>query len=179
MPSNIEIKAVVEDVAALRARVESLADGPCQILRQEDFFFPSRSGRLKLRMLAEEEGELIYYERPDSPSAKRSDYQICKTDQPRQLRRVFSAALGESVVVRKRRYLYLVGQTRVHIDEVEDLGTFMELEVVLRPHESPDEGHRIARELMLQLGVSEDDLMSGAYADLLRKKSEHSTEEGT
>jgi predicted adenylyl cyclase CyaB len=73
-------------------------------------------------------------------------------------------------VVRKRRYLYLVGQTRVHLDEVEGLGEFMELEVVLRPEQSDAEGQAIARDLMTRLGIREEDLLEGAYMDLLEGK---------
>ena len=40
-------------------------------------------------------------------------------------------ALGVKGRVKKTRLLYMVGQTRVHVDEVEGLGNFMELEVSL------------------------------------------------
>ena len=76
-------------------------------------------------------------------------------------------ALGTGVVVEKRRHLYLVGQTRIHLDEVTGLGTFMELEVVLRDDQSPADGERIAQELMKALEVDTADLIHGAYADLI------------
>ena len=81
-----------------------------------------------------------------------------------------SLALGVRGVVRKKRTLYLVGQTRVHLDEVEGLGDFMELEVVLHPGQSDAEGQVIARDLMTRLGVAEKDLLEGAYMDLLEGK---------
>ena len=65
MAVNIEIKARVRDMDALRARAEALSDTPCRELAQEDIFFQSPQGRLKLRILAEDEGQLIYYERSD------------------------------------------------------------------------------------------------------------------
>ncbi len=76
-------------------------------------------------------------------------------------------ACGIRGVVRKTRYLYLVGQTRVHLDDVEGLGQFMELEVVLREGQSDAEGQAIAEELMTRLGVERGDLLEGAYMDLL------------
>jgi adenylate cyclase class IV len=63
-----------------------------------------------------------------------------------------------------------VDQTRVHLDSVVGLGTFVELEVELRPDQAPEEGHRIARELMVALEIQESDLIEGAYADLLPGK---------
>ena len=65
VPRNLEIKARVRDAAALAARAAALAGGPPQVLRQEDTFFPVGEGRLKLRVLGEDRGELIYYRRAD------------------------------------------------------------------------------------------------------------------
>jgi predicted adenylyl cyclase CyaB len=79
--------------------------------------------------------------------------------------------MGELGRVRKRRLLFLVGQTRVHIDTVERLGDFLELEVVLRPQQSQREGETIANDLMFKLGVSPDQLISCAYMDLILQQS--------
>ena len=81
-----------------------------------------------------------------------------------------SLALGMRGVVKKTRYLYMVGQTRIHIDEVEGLGYFMELEVVMREGQSDAEGQDIAEDLMRRLGVREDALIEGAYMDLLESR---------
>ena len=85
-------------------------------------------------------------------------------------------ALGRTVVVKKKREVFMVGQTRVHLDEVEDLGTFVELEVVLRANQDPCEGHRIAEGLMMELGIEADKLIGCAYADLLAER-EHPRED--
>ena len=81
---------------------------------------------------------------------------------------MLTRACGTLGRVRKRRILVLVGGTRVHLDSVEGLGDFLELEVVLRPGQTVAEGEAIARDLMAQLGVPEQALVSGAYLDLLR-----------
>jgi adenylate cyclase class IV len=60
-----------------------------------------------------------------------------------------------------------VDQSRIHVDEVEGLGCFLEVEVVLRPDQTEDEGARMATGLRLALGVQEEDLVQGAYLDLL------------
>ena len=175
LPSNIEIKARVEDLDQLRSTAARLATEPCQTLHQEDIFFCSTNGRLKLRIFSESGGELIYYERPDIAETKQSNYEIYKTFEPQVLREVLSAALGESVIVKKTRDVYLVGQTRIHLDEVEGLGAFIELEVVLRPNQTIEEGRRIADELMTKLCVQKSDLVSCAYADLLLGRTEQGT----
>jgi predicted adenylyl cyclase CyaB len=167
MPANIEIKARARNFADLRRRAEALSDTPAQVIPQEDTFFHTARGRLKLRQLAPDHGQLVYYERTDASGPKRSDYIIAESSDPAALRAALTAALGVRGVVCKRRSLYLVGQTRVHLDEVEGLGEFMELEVVLRPDQSDAEGQAIAQDLMTRLDVQEEDLLEGAYMDLM------------
>jgi len=169
MPKNIEIKARIHDFAAFQARAEALSNTPVEIIPQEDTFFYTPHGRLKLRQLAPDRAQLVYYQRPDQDGPKRSEYYIFETNQPDALKTVLSLALGARGIVRKTRFLYLVGQTRIHLDEVEGLGHFMELEVVLREGQSEAEGQAIARDLMTRLGVREEDLLEGAYMDLLEQ----------
>jgi predicted adenylyl cyclase CyaB len=92
------------------------------------------------------------------------------TSDPENLKRVLELAYGIRGIVRKTRYLYLVGQTRVHLDDVEGLGQFMELEVVMREEQSDAEGQAIAEGLMASLGVESGDLIEGAYMDLLESR---------
>ena len=167
MPANIEIKARVRALAALRTRAEALSDVPVQVIPQEDTFFNVREGRLKLRVLAADRGQLIYYSRPDQSGPKRSDYHIYETGDPAGLKSLLALALGVRGVVRKTRYLYLAGQTRIHLDDVQGLGQFIELEVVLRPGQTDADGQAVAADLMAKLGVEESDLLDGAYMDLL------------
>jgi predicted adenylyl cyclase CyaB len=167
MATNIEIKARIQDFENLKGLVAQLSDGPGVSIPQEDTFFHTPHGRLKLRCLSPEHAELIYYEREDASGPKPSNYLIHTTRDPDTLKAALSAALGVRGVVRKQRWLYQVGQTRIHLDEVEDLGTFLELEVVLSPDQSQAEGITIAHKLMAQLGIEESDLIKAAYIDLL------------
>ena len=167
MPANIEIKARARDFDAIRSRAEGLSQTPVQVIPQEDIFFYTPKGRLKLRLLGPDQAQLVYYERPDRDGPKRSDYRIFETSDPENLRTTLALALGVRGVVKKVRYLYRVGQTRVHLDDVEGLGRFMELEVVLRAGQSDAEGQIIAEELMKKLGIEKDDLLEGAYVDLM------------
>ncbi len=170
MPSNIEIKARVRDFPDLKRRAESLSDLPVQVIPQEDTFFITPRGRLKLRVLAPDRGQLIYYTRPNQNGPKRSDYHISETNEPANLKETLALACGVRGVVRKTRYLYMAGQTRIHLDDVEGLGQFMELEVVLRADQSDADGQAIARELMEKLGIGPNDLIEGAYMDLIESR---------
>jgi len=172
VPANIEIKAHARAFLDIKARAEKLSDTPVEVIPQEDIFFNVPQGRLKLRILGpDDNAQLIYYTRPDQEGPKRSDYHIAYTSDPENLKRVLELAYGFRGVVKKTRYLYLVGQTRVHLDDVEGLGQFMELEVVMKEGQSDAEGQEIAEDLMTSLGLERGDLLEGAYMDLIEKTS--------
>jgi predicted adenylyl cyclase CyaB len=167
MPTNVEIKAKVRNPARLKSLTEALALTPSQLIVQEDTFFTVPHGRLKLRKFSSKSAELIYYEREDGPGPKESRYSLSRTFEPDALKTVLQKSLGVRGIVRKQRTLYLIGQTRIHLDEVEELGLFVELEVVLQTHQSHADGVQIARGLMAKLEIQESDLVEQAYVDLL------------
>jgi predicted adenylyl cyclase CyaB len=170
MARNIEIKARVADMPALAARAAAIADsGPVEI-PQDDTFFGCVNGRLKLRVFESGHGELIFYRRPDADGPKLSFYVLSPTESPDTLREALTLANGQEGRVVKHRTLFLVGRTRVHLDRVQGLGDFMELEVVLADGEPAEDGVREAHELMARLGVPTDGLVTGAYHDLLRAR---------
>lgn len=170
MNSNIEIKAKARDLSRAHELAEQLSDSTGELLVQEDTFFHTPQARLKLRVFAPDHGELIYYERPDQQDAKESRYIVTPVDNPATLKETLACALGVKGVVRKKRTLYLVSQTRIHLDEVEGLGEFVELEVVMRPGQPASEGHQIIADLTKKLEISQEDLIHSAYIDLLLEK---------
>jgi len=171
MSSNVEIKARVRDFEALRVKAEALSDTPVEIFDQLDTFYVTPKGRLKLRVLSPDRCELIQYTRADDSTAKESKYDIVRSNDPAAFSRILESALPIRGAVAKRRHLYLIGQTRVHLDEVEGLGTFLELEVVLSKGQTAEYGAKIANELMKKLDIRTEDLISGAYVDLLEKRT--------
>jgi predicted adenylyl cyclase CyaB len=171
MPSNIEIKATLKNRAAAEIIAAHLSGGSPEIIHQQDVFFNSDGARLKLRILAPDRGELIRYKRADTADARRSDYLIARTADPQVLLDILTATLGRVAVVKKTRTLYLVGQTRVHIDQVEGLGEFLELEVVLRPEQTDAEGESIAAALLSEFGIDKQQLIAEAYVDLLASQA--------
>jgi len=175
MPVNIEIKARVNDPARTRSLAEALADKPSELLRQTDTFFRVPSGRLKLREFRAAgpgaRAELIFYRRPDGDSPKPSNYAIHRTDDPDGLRSLLAMSLGELGCVRKERMLLMAGRTRIHLDEVEGLGSYLELEVVLEEGEDHAIGQVEAERLMAALEIGQDALVDVAYIDLLTAAS--------
>ncbi len=156
-------------MAALWERAERLSDGPAERICQEDVFFFTPNGRLKLRILAADKGQLVYYEREDCAGPKESRYLVCPTAQPEALRALLGEALGVRGVVRKERHLFWAGNTRIHLDRVEGLGDFVELEVMLEEDQTAAEGEARARELMAALGIGAEQLEKVAYIDLLER----------
>jgi predicted adenylyl cyclase CyaB len=169
MPANIEIKAYARDFEALCSKAEVLSDTPCQEIPQVDTFFNCSIGRIKLRELNPAYAQLVYYQRPDVGGPKHSEYLIYETPNPQSLKEILAQAYGIRGVVSKVRYLYLVGQTRIQLDDVEGLGKFIELEVVLRPGQSDEEGRAVAEDLVHKLGIQPGDFIEGAYMDLIEK----------
>lgn len=174
MSRNIEIKARVEDRPAVEARAAALSTSRPTVIVQDDTFYSAPTGRLKLRRFSDGLGELIAYTRADASASKLSTYEIATVADPDALARVLDAALIPTGRVIKRRTLYLSGRTRIHLDEVEGLGHYLELEVVLEATESLTRAQDEAQTLMEALEVRPDDLVSGSYLDLLR-----SSEQGT
>jgi adenylate cyclase class IV len=167
MPRNIEIKARITSVEALLPTAQALADGPATAITQDDTFFTVPQGRLKLREFADGTAELIHYHRADSKNSKASDYVRVPVADPAALRLALQRACGVQGRVQKQRLLLMVGQTRIHLDRVQGLGDFMELEVVLAAQQTDAEGSAIAEALMARLGLADAERLAGAYLDML------------
>jgi predicted adenylyl cyclase CyaB len=170
MARNVEIKARVADLPRLRDRVAALALGPPQALEQTDTFFPVPGGRLKLRRFGDGAGELILYQRPDRPGPRESAYFRMDCRDPADLGAILRRRLGARGVVEKRREVFLVGRARIHLDEVRDLGAYLEIEVVLDAGEPAARGEREARALLAVLDVPDSALEARAYIDLLEAR---------
>lgn len=170
MPRNIEIKARIDSVESLLTRAQAVAGAKPEVIHQDDTFFRVPHGRLKLREFADGSAELIHYHRPDHGEAKASDYvRVAVPDAP-ALREALARGCGLLGRVRKERLLLRVNEggfnTRIHIDRVENLGDFMELEVVLQPGQRDADGATEAERLMAALGLHDALRLVGSYLDL-------------
>jgi predicted adenylyl cyclase CyaB len=166
MARNVEIKARVADLDAIEARARAIATSGPEDIVQDDTFFACAQGRLKLRQFGDGRGELIHYRRADDDGPKVSDYILVPSTDPEALREALSRAIGVGGRVRKQRRLYLLDRTRIHLDRVEGLGTFVELEVVLDEGESVAAGEAVARDVMQRLRIRPEQLVRGAYVDM-------------
>ena len=169
MARNIEIKARLASIAAIEPKVAALADAGPTVITQDDSFFHCANGRLKLRVFADDTGELIAYERSDTQGPKLSDYVRSPVAEPDSLREALARACGLRGRVVKQRTLYLIGATRVHLDVVEGLGDFLELEVVLHDDQTPADGEAVAQRLLAAFGIAPAQLLARAYIDLLEQ----------
>jgi predicted adenylyl cyclase CyaB len=177
MARNIEIKASIESIGLMAPRAARLADkGPIEV-DQDDTFFECPNGRLKLRAWSATDGVLIFYRRENHSGPKESFYLLAKTQEPNSLREVLTQAYGQIGRVRKHRTLFWYGRTRIHLDHVEGLGNFLELEVVLEEGEPASAGEAIAHDLMERLGITSGQLIEGAYLDLLAEKRANSSDD--
>jgi adenylate cyclase class IV len=171
MSRNIEIKARCADPERCRILAERFSDKGPEVLHQIDTFFYCNEGRLKLREFGAEggAGELIHYDRDAGTAPTESRYIITPIEKTDLLKESLARALGIRAVVKKVREVYIAGRTRIHIDEVESLGVFLELEVVLIDGEDPERGMEDAHQLMQALEIDKDSLLESAYVDLLEK----------
>lgn len=167
MPRNIELKARLGDLNVAIATAERLCAGGPQIERQTDTYFRCRNGRLKLREIEGRGAQLVWYQRPDRPDAKGSDYLLVPVGDAAALKTALAGALGIRRVVSKLRRIYLHQNVRIHLDEVEGPGSFLEFEAVLGPEIDDAFGRRQLDELQRLFAIPEGDLLSGSYSDML------------
>jgi adenylate cyclase, class 2 len=134
---------------------------------QTDTYFHVAHGRLKLREIDGQSAVLISYDRPDEVAARLSRYYLVPVPDPAGLKAALTAALGVRGVVCKRRAIYLWHNVRIHLDEVDELGTFVEFEAVLSPDDDQATADRRLEELRRELALQPDDYLAPSYADLL------------
>jgi predicted adenylyl cyclase CyaB len=170
MPSNVQIKAVVNNIEKLKTIAAKLSQSSGTLHELEETFYNCYYGKLKLKVSKGKPSKLIQYTRADETGPRRSDYSFTEIPNPDDLKVTLGKSLGVLGQVRKHRIVYMVGQTWVHVDQVEGLGDFMELEVRLKEGQSTEECKEIADDLMTQLGVKHSDLLAGAYIDMILKK---------
>jgi predicted adenylyl cyclase CyaB len=143
------------------------------MLDQVVWYFVVPRGRLKLRQRkGEAAAELVLYVRPDAGKARTSEYQKLPAADAAGMLRLLRAMFVPAVCVRKRRDLWLLGETRVHLDQVQGLGTFVEIEVPFSRNAAG--AGRVMRMLVDRLGISRENVVACSYADLLARRPVHS-----
>jgi len=164
---NIELKARLEDLDAAREVAEAVATKRLATQHQVDTYFPCRQGRLKLRQIDGLSAQLVWYARADEPGPKPSDYVLVPVAHPETLKAALTAALGVRCVVEKRREIFLYHNVRIHLDQVEGLGHFLEFEAVIGPEDDEATGHRRLETLAGRFSLAGGQMLSGSYADMI------------
>jgi predicted adenylyl cyclase CyaB len=139
-------------------------------LRQVDRYYRVANGRLKMRWQDDRAAELIRYSRPDLAGDRLSTYHLLRLEleQSAFLDELFLDQVGELVTVRKVREVGIIGHTRVHLDDVDGLGRFVELETVLGDGPDAEEAGRVEYENVVKLlGLNKLEPIAGSYSDLL------------
>jgi homotetrameric cytidine deaminase len=169
---NIELKARDPDPGrTLELALELGAEDRGEI-SQRDTYFTGARGRLKLREQDPGPAELIQYSRPDEIRAHTSEYRRVPVGEAEALRDALDAAHGTLVVVDKRRRLLIWEGVRIHLDEVEGLGSFLELEAVAAERSDLSEEHAKVERLRAELRIADSDLVAQGYSDLLLDRAE-------
>jgi len=165
---NVEVKAPVADLAGARAIAARLGARFEWTDEQVDRYYEIDGGhRLKLRTCGRGPAELIRYDRPERAGVRPSEYEVLPVrDHEAHLCLVPKTA--PLVTVRKRRELWLLDNVRIHLDDVDGLGTFLELEAVVGGAHDEAECEARVRELLAALGFTEADCLRASYGDLLR-----------
>lgn len=162
----MELKAFDRDRERSLAVCETLGAEAQGALVQRDTYFHVPNGRLKLRQEEHGKPHLIAYERPDQAGPRESRYRLVDVDHVEELIAALSSTLGIKVVVAKVRRLFLWKNVRIHLDEVDDLGSFLELEAVASPESTlaQDEAH--VATMRRAFGLADSDLIGVSYCDL-------------
>ncbi len=166
---NIEAKFRLKDLGAAEDTATRIGYEPRGVLIQRDTFFNVANGKLKLR--EEPDGAaLVFYRRGAHGALMLSDYEIVPVADPERTRAMLGAALGVLAEVCKKRTLLMRGNLRLHLDRVEQLGEFGEIEAVLGAGAGEPSSRTAVDELLTALGVRRDDLISVSYFELARDR---------
>jgi adenylate cyclase, class 2 len=173
MARNIELKARCPALEAAHNIARGLGAAGPAVEVQRDTYFGTARGRLKLRQRWCDRtvfpSQLIWYERPDDARARASDYTLYETADGEGLRTLLSVALGVVVAVHKRRSVYLHDHVRIHLDEVENLGTFLEFEAIVDGQCTDTQAHVKVAMLCAAFGITTERVVRQSYSDLLRR----------
>ena len=164
---NVEIKARCEDPDAVRRVLRDRAADFKGVDRQTDTYFNVPKGRLKLRE-GNIEHSLIHYDRDDTAGPKVSAVTLYHPQRDSTLKEVLSRSLGTLVVVKKRREIYFIDNVKFHIDALDGLGSFVEIEAIDATGETGrEELHKQCRAYMEAFEISSHDLVERSYSDMV------------
>jgi predicted adenylyl cyclase CyaB len=165
MPQNLELKARISSVSEatrIARRLKAKARG---VLHQRDIYYLVRSGRLKLRIISKRPAELIFYTRPNKRGSRYSDYVLLPVSNSKSTNELFTTLFGQKVVVEKKRRLFLLKNSRIHLDEVRGLGAFIEFEVLVK--HGKRQAQKLLEFLTAEFDIKRTATVAVSYSDLI------------
>jgi predicted adenylyl cyclase CyaB len=148
-----------------------------QILSQKDTYFKTTKGRLKMREQKDLTAQTsrayaIFYERPDTEESKISNYDFYNINDPDMFIKVFGGALEKEIIVDKIRTVYFYQNARIHFDDVDGLGSFVEIEVVINNFDEEKNSNNVMNDLINILNIKGEHRIKVGYRELLTQRLE-------
>lgn len=170
MKKNFEVKVKLKDLNKTRNLVHSLCKGKKTVKQkqtQEDIYYKVSKGRLKLRIINGQTGNLIHYFRSNDTGKRVSSYTISETNTPKELNKILTSLYGVLIKVKKTREVTIIDNVRVHIDKVIGLGNYLEIEIIFN---SITIAKKLMSDLIKRLEIEENKFIKVSYSDLLLNK---------
>ncbi len=164
---NVEIKAKYSDPDFARNYLVNHQAEFKGVDFQTDTYFNVQHGRLKLRE-GNIENNLIYYERGDQTGPKNSNFNLIKVEDAAGLKEALKKSIGIKIIVVKKREIYYINNVKFHLDVVEGLGSFIEIEAGnILARLSEDELREQCEYYLSELKIDQADLIEKSYSDML------------
>ena len=164
---NLELKITIKNFNALNKILKEMDADYKGELRQIDTYYNCANGRLKTREINQRDFEVIFYQRPNIKESKESNYEVLPVQKSQidKFKSFLKNLFGERVIVKKKRHLWIYRNTRIHIDKVEKLGTFLELETAINGNKN--KAQKEHKNIIDQLDINKHKKYPGSYSDML------------
>ncbi len=169
---NLELKAHCRDLKSAATIAARIGAELKWTQRQNDTYFVVLQGKLKLREVEGQPAELIAYHRSQRNEAKVSNYIRYETCEPALLKQILAMSLLQEATVAKQRTLYQWQNVRIHLDQVQGLGSFIEFEAVLSDSEDILLSQERLQFLKTKFAIGTEDLIPVGYYELQKQKRE-------
>lgn len=165
MPKNLELKAYISSVSDALCAARHLNAKAKGILQQRDIYYNVPRGRLKLRIINNRHAELIFYNRLNKKGSRYSDYFLLPVSNAKLTNELCTSAFGQKVVVKKKRRLFIYKNSRIHIDTLSGLGTFIEFEVLV--NRGKQQAQKLLQLLAAEFCIKHADTIAVSYSDMM------------
>jgi adenylate cyclase, class 2 len=166
---NVEIKARCQNHEDIKKILEVEKANYKGLDNQVDTYFVVNSGRMKLRE-GNIENALIHYDRDDKEEPKISDFILYKPSSNELLKELLTKALGILTVVKKKREIYYINNVKINLDKVEELGSFIEIEVMAQGDDNRDKLLQECKYYLKLFRIKDEELIPFSYSDMILRK---------